>query len=148
MRIITPHSGPSRVNPIKHRCPVNGVEYAQVSNRAVFHHTKELWRRDDKGQSYCFCNDPDCDVVYFGLDNSLILKSQVRTKVGLKEKSEDATVCYCYGATKADTQNNPGIRDFVIRKAKAGECSCETSNPSGSCCLKYIQTFIIERCPQ
>ena len=50
-----------------------------------------MW--DDKGQPYYFCDDPECDVVYFGLDDSLILKSQVRTPVGLKERSEDATVC-------------------------------------------------------
>ncbi len=124
--------------PVKHRCPVNGVEYTEVPSRTVSHHIKESWMWDDKGQPYYFCDDPDCDVVYFGLDNSLILKSQVRTSVGLKERSEDATVCYCYGATIADAKSNPVVREFVIRKTKAGECSCETSNPSGACCLKHF----------
>ena len=125
-------------NPVRHRCPINGMEYAEVPGRTVSHHIEDSWLWDDKGQPYYFCDDPDCDVVYFGLDNSLILKSRVRTIVGLKERSEDAPVCYCYGATKADAKNKPVVRDFIIRKTKAGECSCETSNPSGSCCLKYF----------
>jgi len=58
--------------------------------------------------------------------------------VGVKDKSDEAMVCYCYGATQADVVNENGIRDFVIRKTKGGECSCETSNPSGTCCLKYF----------
>ena len=125
-------------NPAKHRCPVNGVEYAEVPSRTVSHHIKESWLWDDKGQPYYFCDDPDCDVVYFGLNNVLILKSQVRTTVGVKDKTEDAILCYCYGATKEDVKNSQKIGDFVIRKTQHGECSCETSNPSGKCCLKYF----------
>ena len=131
-------SPPKPINPVKHRCPVNGVEYAQVSSRTVFHHIKESWRWDDRGQSYFFCDDPACDVVYFGIDDTVIVSSQVRTLVGEKHTSEDAMLCYCYGATKADVLREKGIRDFVIEKTKQGDCSCETSNPSGSCCLKYF----------
>lgn len=125
-------------NPAKHRCPVNGLEYAQVSSRTVSHHIKRSWHWDDKGQSYYFCDDPDCDVVYFGADDSVIVKSQVRTVVGEKETSDDAMLCYCYGATKADVSREEKIRNFVIAKTKLGDCSCETSNPSGACCLKYF----------
>ena len=31
-----------------------------------------------------FCDDPNCDVVYFGEDNSVIAKEQIRTVVGIK----------------------------------------------------------------
>ena len=124
--------------PAKHRCPVNGIEYVEVPIRTVSHHIKESWLWDEKGQPYYFCDDPDCDVVYFGLDNSLILKSQVRTAVGVKDQSKDAMLCYCYGATNKDVNKKQGIRNFIIRKTKQGECSCETSNPSGTCCLKYF----------
>jgi len=124
--------------PSIHRCPVNGMEYAEVSSRTVSHHVKQSWLWNDEGLPYYFCDDPDCEVVYFGLDNSLILKTQVRTTIGLKDRSENAMLCYCYGATKADAHNEPGIRDFVIKKTKHGECSCETSNPSGICCLKHF----------
>lgn len=123
-------------HPNKHRCPVNGFEYTEVSPRIIAHHIKHSWQWDGKGRRYFFCDDPNCDVVYFGDDNSVILKSQLRTKVGVKDASEDALLCYCFGVSKADALNNPGIRDFVATKTKLELCSCDTSNPSGRCCLK------------
>lgn len=125
-------------NSVKHKCPVNGIECPEVPRRTITHHIKQSWRWDGKDQPYYFCDDPDCDVVYFGIDDSVILTSEMRTLVGLKNKSNDAILCYCYGATQTDVINERGIRDFVIGKTKEGECSCETSNPSGTCCLKYF----------
>ena len=122
--------------PVKHRCPFNGIEYPEVPKRTISHHIKESWQWEGQDQPYYFCDDPDCDVVYFGGDDSIILKSQLRTTIGVKDKSDEAMVCYCYGATQADVLTENGIRDFVIGKTKEGECSCETSNPSGACCLK------------
>ena len=126
------------VNPVKYRCPVNGIEYPEVPKRTISHHIKKSWQWEGQDQPYYFCDDPDCDVVYFGVDDSVILKSQLRTTIGVKDKSDEAMVCYCYGATQADVLSENGIRDFVIVKTKEGVCSCETSNPSGTCCLKYF----------
>lgn len=123
-------------HPNKHRCPANGVEYGEVSERTIAHHIKQSWLWDSKGQRYFFCDDPDCDVVYFGADDSVILKSQLRTTVGLKESSDDTLLCYCFGVTKANALSQTGIRDFIVQQTKLGLCSCETSNPSGRCCLK------------
>ncbi|MCX7193319.1 MAG: hypothetical protein NTY60_06830 [Proteobacteria bacterium] len=123
-------------HPNKRRCPVNGLECAEVSHRTIAHHIKHAWQWDDKGQRYFSCDDPDCDVVYFGEDNSVILKSQLRTRAGVKNASEDALLCYCFGVSRADALNNPDIRDFVVTETRLGRCSCETSNPSGRCCLK------------
>jgi len=120
----------------KHRCPANGIEYAEVSSRTIAHHIKHSWQWADNGRRYFFCDDPDCDVVYFADDDSVILKSQLRTKVGVKEAGDDALLCYCYGVTRNDALNNPGIRDFIVRETRLGRCACETSNPSGRCCLK------------
>lgn len=125
-------------HPVKHTCPVNGQEYPEVSIRTIRHHIKQSWRWNGLDQPYYFCDDPDCNVVYFGIDDSIILKSQVRTSVGVKDKSDDAMVCYCYGAKKSDVRDEPDIRNFVIQKTKQDDCSCETSNPAGRCCLKYF----------
>ena len=125
-------------NPVKHRCPVNGKEYPEVPKRTIAHHIKQSWLWKGTDQKYYFCDDPICDVVYFGADDSMILKSQMRTIVGVKENSDEALVCYCYGATKTDVLNEQGIRKFVIEQTKHKECSCETSNPAGCCCLKYF----------
>jgi hypothetical protein len=56
--------------------------------------------------------------------------------VGAKDLSGNAPLCYCFGVSKADAINDPAIRDYVLTKTKRGICSCETSNPSGCCCLK------------
>lgn len=122
--------------PRKYRCPVNGVEYSEVSAKTILHHVKMPWAWSEKKQGYYFCEDPNCDVVYFGEDGSLITKSQVRTPIGVEEPSGDAPICYCFGVSKRDFSSNPSLKDYVVQKTKKGLCSCETSNPSGRCCLK------------
>jgi hypothetical protein len=121
--------------PKKHTCPANGKEYGQVSTTTIKHHIKAPWSWQEKSQGYYFCSDPDCSVVYFGQDNSLIEKGSVRTEVGVKEKSEDTLVCYCFGVTKAEAKMNSFTRQFVIGETRQKQCACETRNPSGKCCL-------------
>lgn len=121
--------------PKKHSCPGNGKEYGQVSVRTIKHHIQAPWSWALKDQGYYFCSDPNCDVVYFGQDNSIITKSSVRTEVGVKERSENSLVCYCYGVTRAEAEDNPRVRDFVVEETKRKNCACESRNPSGKCCL-------------
>ena len=123
-------------HPGKWRCPANGREYPEVSARTIVHHIKDAWDWQSTADRYFFCDDPECDVVYFGEDGSTILKSRLRTRVGVKEDSGGAPLCYCFGVRKEDLRRNPAIRDFVLAQTKAGSCSCDTRNPSGRCCLK------------
>lgn len=129
-------SGCNSKHPKKYRCPVNSREYAEVSVRTIAHHIKESWGWVPTAKCYYFCDDPECDVVYFGDDDSVILKSQLRTRVGVKEQTGDDLLCYCFGVSKADFERNPATKDFVMAQTKAGVCSCDSSNPSGRCCLK------------
>lgn len=124
--------------PKKHLCPANGKPYAEVSAKTMMHHLQQTWQWQNKNQGYYFCDDPDCDVVYFGEDDSVINQSQLRTRVGIKQQSADSMLCYCFGVTKQDFIKNPNIKDYVITMTKTGICACETSNPSGRCCLKYF----------
>lgn len=120
----------------KFACPANGIEYSEVSIRTIAHHIKEAWGWKATANRYFFCDDPECEVVYFGDDGSTILKSELRTSFGVKEKNGGGLLCYCFGVSKADHQHNPAIKDYVTAQTKAGLCSCETCNPSGRCCLK------------
>jgi len=99
---------------------------------------KEPWNLTFKQQTYYFCSDPDCDVVYFGSDNSSIHKDQLRTKVGIKETSDDALICYCFDVSRTTAQANEKAKAkaFVIEQTKKLLCSCTAHNPSGKCCLK------------
>ena len=134
-------SGCGNKYPTKHHCPVNGRVYAEVSVRTISHHIKEAWNWVPTAEHYYFCDDAGCDVAYFGDDNSCILKSQLRTRVGVKERGEDDLLCYCFGVSKAEFVRNPGSRKFVVAQTKAGLCSCDTRNPSGRCCLKDFPTL-------
>lgn len=119
-----------------HVCPVNGQVYKSVGLKTIHHHINSPWNWVEKKQGYYFCDDPDCDVVYFGDDNSVITKTEVRTIVGVKERKSYALACYCFGVSNLEAQQHPAIREFIMNKTKAGFCSCDTSNPSGRCCLK------------
>lgn len=123
-------------HPNRHVCPVNGKAYAEVPINTIMHHLKHAWEYPVSEQSYYYCDDPDCDVVYFGLDNSTIVKESLRTKVGIKEQSDDSLICYCFGVTRQQSRNCPETRTFVIAQTRNHTCSCATSNPSGRCCLK------------
>ena len=129
-------SGCTVTHPTKNRCPANGHEYSEVSATTITHHLKESWSWMKTANRYFFCDDPSCEVVYFGDDGSTIPKSKLRTSVGIKEASDDALLCYCYGVSRKDFAATPATRDFVVAQTKAGSCSCYTSNPSGRCCLK------------
>ena len=122
--------------PRRRQCPVNDLEYSEVSAKTIAHHLAKAWKWTPSARKYYFCGDPECDVVYFGDDNSVILKSQLRTRVGVKERCGDDLLCYCFGVTRADVELEPSIKNFVTAQTKAGLCTCETSNPSGRCCLR------------
>jgi hypothetical protein len=110
------------------------LEYAEVSPRTIAHHIKEAWQWDGRGR-YFYCDDPACDIAYFGDDGTIIHKSRLRT-AGAKSAAADAMLCYCFGVRRMDAERNPAIRDYVMAQTKQGLCSCDTSNPAGRCCLK------------
>jgi len=104
----------------------------------------------DPNQSYRFCDDPDCDVVYFGSQGSRILKEHLGEQVGIKEigKSKDFPICHCFNFKKSDVENdiqNKGetnIANLVSQYIKQKLCACEIENPSGQCCLGFINKVI------
>lgn len=98
--------------------------------------------------AWFYCDLPACDVVYFTPDGRTIRRGDLRVRVGAKETDPPHTVCYCFGHTVE------GIRDEIARtgestvvasitaKVRAGECSCETSNPKGRCCLGDVNRAV------
>ena len=122
--------------PRKFSCPVNAQQYIEVSKKTILQHIKFPWQHNLDEQKYYFCDDPDCDVVYFGLNGSLIHKSELRTIVGVKEVSEETLVCYCFGVSKAQAIQNAEIKTYITQQTKEKNCACEIRNPSGRCCLK------------
>ncbi len=117
-------------------CPVNGKRYKHVSLTTVLHNVADPWQLHNENQDYYFCDDPKCDVVYFGQDDSVITTSALRTPVGVKQKPNNATLCYCFGVTRDAFVADPKLKAFVMKKTKEKQCACDIRNPSGRCCLK------------
>lgn len=92
------------------------------------------------------CASPNDDNK-LGEDDSLISKSQLRARIGVKEHAGDDLLCYCFGVSKADFEREPDSRNFVMAQTKAGLCSCATSNPSGRCCLKDFPKAAVAQTP-
>lgn len=126
-----------KLKPTRSECPVNGQNYLEVPRKTILQHIDKPWLHDVKEQKYFYCHDPECEVVYFSEDNTVINKSQLRTRIGIKEPADsDALTCYCFGVSNMEARTQPEAKAFVIQQTKESACSCTTSNPSGRCCLK------------
>jgi copper chaperone CopZ len=96
-----------------------------------------------------FCDSPECDVVYFGEENGVTFtKDQLKVAVGVKETSGERPLCYCFGhsvTTITSELRLKGQSDALAdirQKMKDPGCSCEVTNPSGSCCLGTVAKAI------
>ena len=125
----------------KRDCPVCHQKSMAVSLKTMLHHLKKVWEYQLEKKQYYFCADADCEVVYFSDGNSVINKADVRTQIGIKEKSAEALLCYCFGVSKKDAKESRTCKQFVIQKTKESVCSCDTENPSGRCCLKDFASY-------
>jgi Zinc binding domain len=94
---------------------------------------------------YFFCDSPDCDVVYVSASGQqVITTSQLSVRVGIKETEDPIPLCYCFNFDRKAiwddirSQGTTDIPKLIAQRIKAGECRCEVTNPSGSCCLGDI----------
>ncbi|MGE0229718.1 MAG: mercuric transporter MerT family protein [Dehalococcoidia bacterium] len=132
-----PAAATSRSTP---RCPATGTPGRPVAGETVRSLVLDTSRADLSG-NWHYCGVQDCGVVYFDADGRTIEKSELKVRVGEKERDPPYTVCYCFGHTVEDIRDDivrngrTTIPDDIKARVKAGECSCEVSNPKGTCCL-------------
>ena len=129
--------------PRKAACPINGLSYSGVKVKTILHQVKKPWQLSLPDQNYYFCDDPDCDVVYFGEDKSTLVRNDLRISVGQKSQGQKKTICYCFDVQFSDLDvDKVRARAFIVEQTKNGSCDCELRNPSGKCCLKnFPKTF-------
>ncbi|WP_286765228.1 MULTISPECIES: mercuric transporter MerT family protein [Rhodopirellula] len=99
--------------------------------------------KEDTG--WRFCPSQDCDVVYFTEEgDTQFTKPQLKVSVGVKESSGERPLCYCFGHSVGSIKEELRMKghsdalDDIRAKMKDPGCHCETSNPSGSCCLGSV----------
>ncbi len=89
-------------------------------------------------KEYLFCTNPECNVVYFTLGQT-ICHEQLLRKSAYKSKDPDATICYCFGYTIQEA-NEQSYQEY--RQKKAEGCACKIRNPSAKCCAKLFESFL------
>ena len=101
-------------------------------------------------QTYWLCPELECGAVYFGEDATVLTKTDMNVSPGIKSKSREALVCYCFQHRRGDIEaelladGQPSILDRITAEVKAGNCACEVRNPSGKCCLGDVQKAMQE----
>lgn len=117
-------------------CPVNGIFYKQVTIRTILHNIKQPWTRNLPEQAYYYCDDPCCDVVYFGEDKQIITSDEMR----LDNTTRENTVCFCFDVSKDNLKSDKkACKAFVTQQTRQSACDCVIRNPSGRCCLKEFK---------
>ncbi|WP_158083120.1 hypothetical protein [Methyloprofundus sedimenti] len=81
-----------------------------------------------------FCDNPDCEVIYFAQDNAVIKVDELRTIVGIKAKTKAALVCYCCGVSSADAKHSSKPKYLLLTIVRQRKCACAVRNSSGRCC--------------
>ena len=126
-------------------CPVNGVRSKQVDMLTVRSLVRHL-RLGMPNAQYYFCEAQDCEVVYFPSNPQapIFRRADLLVRVGSKELENPIPVCYCFGFTRKDIQDEIAekgrstVAERISAEVKAGNCACEVKNPSGKCCLGDI----------
>ena len=119
-------------------CPACASIGLFVNKSTMLQHLLNPWLVQDMPAPSFFCENPNCEIVYFSQEGSTFSQSNLRTTVGLKNPGQDSVVCYCFGVTSSVAVASPNVRDFVIQQTKSKSCACEARNPSGQCCLKHF----------
>lgn len=129
-------------------CPSCATKAKSVSTLTV----KSLVRdhsQVSKNSAHWFCRTPHCEVIYFS-DKTVFRKSDVKVRVGLKEREDPIPLCYCFGYDREDVRRDieasgtSEIPERIKAEVQAGFCACEVKNPSGNCCLGDVNRALKE----
>lgn len=122
-------------------CVSCGEPGVTVGKKTILQHIKSPWLRKLDQERYFFCQTTNCDAVYFSANGEVVIKKDLRTQIGIKEKNDEALICYCFGVNKTVAATDKSVKEFVVAQTKKAVCACETANPSGRCCLKDFPKF-------
>ncbi len=128
-------------------CPECKKEGLSVEKMTVANHAEEsCWPLGD--EPYSFCDNPECEVIYFTSSGMRVLKKEdVKTRVTFKEKTSPRPLCYCKQVTEEAVVEaiENGAKTFEeVKKATGigGGGQCKITNPAGRCCSRNYKPFI------
>ena len=130
-------------------CPACGHKGKKVDGATV-KSMLAVSLQEVQDRQYLFCQQPDCDVVYFSEDGSQIFgTADVRERVYQKEPhAGDVFVCYCFRYTPDSIRQEihetgtSTVVDDINTGITAGQCACDWRNPQGTCCLSNVRNVV------
>ncbi len=125
-------------------CPECDGPMGPVAVKTLKHLLKYELARALQPGTFRHCANPDCDLVYARLaeDTSSERPDEVFRRDDIKECAEphatgrDRLVCYCFGYTVGEIQDDAvsganSVPAAIASEVRAGNCACEVKNPSG-----------------
>jgi len=143
-------AAPVRSETASQTCPACGTRGKGVDTQTV-KAMLDVSLRSLHADSYRFCRNPTCEVVYFGDDGAVYSEDDLRQRVHQKHPDAvDVFVCYCFRHTLGSIRQElllsgtSTVVEQVNAGIQAGQCACEIRNPQGSCCLGNV-TAVVKR---
>lgn len=125
-------------------CPQCGGVLNPVEVKTVKHLLKYDLARSLQSGRFWHCANPDCDAVYvrFAGESPGDRPDEIFRRDDIKECAQpDATgrdrlVCYCFGYTVGEIQDDAAsgassVPAAIAAEVRAGNCACEVKNPAG-----------------
>lgn len=139
--------------PIQPGCPTCQNAGTPVNRITPQHTLKGPFRSTLSSEdNYHFCENPECDTVYFSADGEQSFSSkQLINRVTCKDSSPETPLCYCYKITKGDAlkeyqeSGESTVSQQIEQKMTEKSCFCDKSNPRGICCTDEIKDWLKER---
>ncbi|MBA3355710.1 MAG: copper chaperone Copz family protein [Pyrinomonadaceae bacterium] len=146
---LDPVNAPAPQDDPHHACRSCDNASRPVTRKTVLLMMKsELLDRVNQDE-YRFCSDPECRVVYFSENGGpAFMSSDLRVRVGLKEKIDPVPLCYCFGFDEKDARDEISgtgtstVTQRIVALIKQKMCACPAKNPSGACCLGEVNKAI------
>lgn len=130
-------------------CPICNGDTKKVKEITVRHFILDSLVNKVKEGNYYICLNEDCDVVYYNLNENIIVKKQeMKVPIWYKKDANPKYICYCNQVTEEQIINavlNDGakdIKDIVRLTGAMKNGKCEINNPFGKCCSPNIQETI------
>lgn len=115
------------------KCPLCHSESEKIGEKTILSLLKEENQDLLDNQKLYYCNNHDCDLVYFSEKQNFYKKD---LKINIDDK-----VCFCFNISKEEIEREG--KDKVLDKIKTNMkdigCSCDIKNPSGKCCMPQIE---------
>ncbi|MBI5866222.1 MAG: cation transporter [Planctomycetes bacterium] len=131
-------------------CPSCGVKGRAVKWVTIESLVSETARaRVKRMDGFRFCAEPTCDVEYYDPETGdRFPRHDVRVRIGQKETASPRPICYCFGHSIEDIEDEMArgsvsrIADEITEKCRQGLDRCEEMNPQGACCLGNVRRTV------